>query len=390
MKRFLSITFATTTPLVAGLTSLGEHVDIRWRWEAPGGWTCQAITDSDGEFAYATGEVFLPLADKPYVAGDPANSGARFTQPMSAAFAFTGVPVGESLWIAVQGTPGIGEAWPGLENNQNTGTFGSYVPDDPRVSESIARPWIRISLDSYLPPPGTNAHFSLWNTTSGSPPTVWMSTFESGHVNDYYYAEGTHNHMSWGFSSPGIHRVRFKASAFAGPGETNPTGFSEPFTLTFAIGPFAQWQATHFSGAELETAAISGPEADPDQDGLKNLVEFGFGFDPRSGVAEPESPGLGLPQMTIREERGLFYEVLVYPRRRAGAQIAALVYTPQFSPDLRSSNWRQFEVVTTSEDFPPPQAVLNAEWEKVTSKRELGPVAPARGFARIALSQPEP
>ena len=226
MKQLLSVIFAATAPLHAGLTSLGEHVDIRWRWEAPGGWTCQAITDSNGEAAYATDGVFLPLADKPYAAGNPANSGARFTQPASAAFAFTGVPAGQPLWVAVQGTPGVGEAWPGLENNQEAGTFGSYIPNDTRVSQSLARPWIRISLDGYTPPPGTNAYFSLWNTTSGSPPTVWMSTFESGTVNDYFYAEGSHNHLSWGFSAPGIHRVRLKASAFAGPGETNPTGSS--------------------------------------------------------------------------------------------------------------------------------------------------------------------
>lgn len=375
--------FAAAAPLHAGLTSLGEHVDIRWRWEAPGGWTCEAVTDSNGEVAYAVDAVFLPLSDKPYAAGNPADSGARFTQPASAAFAFTGVPAGQPLWVAVQGTPGTGEAWPGLENNQEAGTFGSYIPDDPRVSQSTARPWIRISLDGYTPPPGTNAHFSLWNTTSGSPPTVWMSTFESGTLNDYYYAEGSHNHLSWGFSAPGIHRVRLRASAFAGPGETNPTGSSPPFTLTFAIGPFAQWQAAHFSGGELDDAAICGPGADPDRDGMQNVVEFAFGFDPRSGLATPESPGLGMPKLSVVEESGTFYQVLEYPARRAGAQVYPLLYLPEFSSDM---DWQTEGITTVTADFPPELDALNGVWEKTTSRRPVGSVVPDRGFGRVGLT----
>jgi surface-anchored protein len=326
--------------------------------------------------------VFLPLSDKPYVAGDPANSGARFTQPGSTAFAFTGVPAGQPLWVAVQGTPGIGEAWPGLENNQDAGTFGSYIPDDPRVSQTNARPWIRISLDGYTPPPGASSHFSLWTTSSGFPPTVWMSTFEDTTVNDFYYAEGTHNHMNWGFSAPGIHRVRLKASAFAGPGETNPTGFSAVHTVTFAIGPFAQWQASHFGDAELDEPLVSGPEADPDGDGMSNLVEFGFGFDPRSGAATPVSQGLGLPEMSLVEESGMFYQVLEYPARRAGLQFSPLSYVPEFSD---GTDWHSDGVTTTVGDFPPESGALNAVWEKVTSRRPTGAAVPARGFGRVGV-----
>lgn len=372
---------AATGPLYAGLTSIGAHVDIRWRWEAVGGWTCQAVTDGEEESAYETREVFLSLSDKPYAAGNPADSGARFSQPASAAFSFTGVPAGQPLWIAVQGTPGIGEAWPGLENNQEAGTFGSYIPGDPRVSQSFARPWIRISLDEYTPPPGTNSHFSLW-TTSGSPPTVWMSTHDGGTANDYYYAEGSHTHMNWGFSALGIHRVRLKASAFAGPGATNPTGLSAVHTLTFAIGPFAQWQASHFTGAELDDLAVCGPDADPDRDGMGNLVEFAFGFDPRSGVAAPETPGLGLPRLSLKEEAGTVYQVLEYPGRRAGSQVAPLRYNPQFSSDL---DWQTEGVITTTGGFPPEMDGLNAVWERVTTRRVVGPENPARGFGRVGV-----
>jgi surface-anchored protein len=371
MKSYI-LTLFVAVPLHAGLIPIGEHVDVRWRWETPGVWTCQAVTDSNGEVAHETPDVSFPLSDKPYVAGNPANSGARFTQPASAAFAFTGVPVGQPLWIAVQGTPGIGEAWPGLENNQNAGTFGSYIPSDLRASQITARPWIKISLDGYTPPLGTASYFSLWTTSSGSPPKVWMSTYDTGVVNDYYYAEGTHTHMNWGFSNPGIHKVRIKASAFIGPGQTNPTGFSAVHSLTFAIGPFAQWQAAHFANSELEALAISG---------MKNLVEFSFGFDPRNGNAIPVSTGLGLPKLSLIEESGTFYEVLEYPRRRAGAQFTPLLYLPQFSSDL---NWQADRITTTTTDFPLEMDELNALWEKASSRRTVGSVRPAQGFGRVA------
>ena len=375
------IIIATAGPLQAGLIAIGEHVDIRWRWETAGFWSCMAITDSNGESDHETKDVFFPLSDKPYASGNPANSGARFTQPASAAFAFTGVTAGQPLWIAVQGTPGIGEAWPGLENNQLAGTFGSYIPSDPRISQTTARPWIKISLDGYTPPPGTASHFSMW-TTAGSTPRVWMSTDDANVVNDYYYAEGTHTHMNWGFSSPGIHKVALKASAFTGPGETNPTGGSAVHTLIFAIGPFAQWQATYFDSIELGDPVIAAPDADPDHDGMTNLIEFAFGFDPKSNAAVPVGPGLGLPKLSRIEEGGMLYERLEYPRRRAAAQVAPLVYNPQFSSDLR---WNGAEGTTTATDFPAEMNGLNALWEKATTLHPVGPIAPTRGFARIAL-----
>ena len=378
----LTLIIAASSQLHAGLIPMAEHVDIRWRWETSGVWTCQAVTKSNGDVAHVTPDVSFPLSDKPYIAGNPANSGARLTQPVSAAFAFTGVPVGQPLWTAVQGTPGIGESWPGLENNQNDGTFGSYIPSDFRVSQTTARPWIKISLDGYTPPAGMVSHFSLWTTSTGSPPKVWMSTYDTGVVNDYYYAEATHTHMNWGFSKPGIHRVRIKASAFIGPGQTNPTGFSAVHSLTFAIGPFAQWQASHNTASELDASAISGPEADPDHDGMKNLVEFAFGFDPKNGAAVPVSTGLGLPKLSLIEESGTFYEVLEYPRRRAAAQLAPLLYLPQFSSDL---NWQTNTITTTTTDFPAEMNELNALWEKASSRRPAGPARPARGFGRVAV-----
>jgi surface-anchored protein len=379
-------------PLSAGLVPLGEHVDVRWTYQkTTGQWNCQALTSGPGgtDVFWNFDTVFLPLSDKPYSL-TPAGSGARSIQPASAAYAFTGVASGDPLWLAVQGTPGVGEVWPGFENNQPAGTFGAFFSNDTRLSQpqNVAREWIKIAFKGMIyQGTGANPAFSLF-TVSGSTPRPWISTSDPA-TNDFFlYSAGSHIHANWGFGAMGIYRIQLAASAFEGPGQSNPTPESPPFTLTFAVGPFAEWQATHFSGTELETAAISGPEADPDHDGMSNLIEFGFGYDPRIGTSIPIAAGLGLPKMTTLEEGGLYYEVLEYPRRRAGEQIAPLDYSPQFSLDMSPGSWDPAGVVTSSEDFPPTEGALNAVWEKVTSRRELGSAASVRGFARVSLSLP--
>lgn len=364
----------------AGLIPIREHVDLVWSWNS-GAWTCQAVTSADSHDPSA---VFMSMTDKPYVNGSASTSGSRFAQPSSSSFNFTGATAGSPLWIAVQGTPGTGEAWPGFDSKQSAGTFGAYIPADPRVSQTTAREYLRISLAGYTPPPGTASHFSMW-TTPGSVPRVWMSTFDTAVVNDYYYTVGSHTHMNWGFTAPGIHRVRLTASAFVGPGATNPTGSSSVQEIIFAIGEFAKWQAANFSAAELADAAVSGPNADPDGDGSNNLVEHAFGSDPRTGAASGVPEGLGLPVFSISEQAGVFYQTLTYPRRRAGSETSPTVYQPQFA-ETPDGPWTGTGVTATAIDFTGDQAALNSTWEKVTARKPIAS-GTSRGFARVVVSR---
>jgi surface-anchored protein len=380
MRNFFLFFIFASTGAYAALEPLGVHVDIRCEF-VDGEWFFGLDTDSE---SFSPTEAFLPLSDKAYVNGNPAISGARHSQPASAAFAFTGATVGQPIWNAVQGLPGIGEAWPGIRNDQAEGTFGAYIPSDTRVSQGTARPWIRLTLVDYQPPHGTTSHFSMWNTTSGQPPTVWMSTFDTTVEDSYYFSAGSHAHAAFGFTAQGIHRVTFEASAFLGPGATNPTGPSEPFTLIFAVGTTARWQGESFDAAQLADPEISALAADPDGDGLRNILEYAFGTEPLRGGAIPVAEGLGMPVFSLVDEGGTLHQTVTYPRRRADTRLLPEIYQPLFS-DTLDGTWTSAEVITTIEDFPVEQAGLNAVWEKVTSRRPV-PEGATKGFTRIGIT----
>jgi surface-anchored protein len=384
MKRLVSLILAASTGTQAGLTRLDSHLDVRCHYES-GQWNTTLSTDTA---SHDPGHVFLPLADKPYVNGSASTSGARHTQPTNSAFAFTGAQPGQPIWLAVKGTPGAGEAWPGFDNDQPAGTFGSYIPSDIRVSQTTARPWIRVTLVDYQPPHGKTSHFALWNTTTGQPPTVWMSTFDTNVENSYYYAAGSHTHMWWGFTATGIHRVTLRASAFLRSGATNPTDPGENFTLVFAVGTFARWQAESFDATQLANSATVSPEADPDQDQQANLLEYAFGTHPLSGTATPTASGLGMPVISLTEDNGTLYQTLTYPRRRAGSRLTPEIYQPRFA-DAPGGPWSDTGVITQATDFPPPHASLNSAWENVTARRPAPPGA-VRCFAQAAVIPEDP
>ena len=89
--------------------------------------------------------------------------------------------------------------------------------------------------------------------------------------------------------------------------------------------PYEAWKSGYFTTAELASPAISGDGADPDGDGVVNLLEYALGLNPRvAGVT-------GLPTGGKVTTNGSQYLTLTYTQVIAAKDI---IYTPQVSGDL--------------------------------------------------------
>lgn len=89
------------------------------------------------------------------------------------------------------------------------------------------------------------------------------------------------------------------------------------------------WKANHFTAAELIDASISGDAADPDGDGLANLVEYALGSDPKT------ADRTGHPAPMIQTLNGQPYLTLSFRRLLLAYEIS---YTVEVSDDL--VHWR--------------------------------------------------
>ncbi len=75
------------------------------------------------------------------------------------------------------------------------------------------------------------------------------------------------------------------ASAAAGgsPGTLDGGVVNPPTGMTYAT-----WKTTHFNAADAADAAISGPEADANGDGMANLLAYAFNYSPYEPAESPE------------------------------------------------------------------------------------------------------
>jgi autotransporter-associated beta strand protein len=156
-------------------------------------------------------------------------------------------------------------------------------------------------------------------------------------VNLNYTGTDTIDELSLGgaLQTPGIWGASGSGATFI-----NDSFFSGGGTLTVTIGPApSAYQGWSVGNGLSDADALT--TADPESDGLSNLLEFAFGTDPTvsngSSIAYGNgvTPGLPLPVLeSITSESVDFRAVFAWRKEWAAA---GLTYTVQFSADL--SEW---------------------------------------------------
>ncbi len=136
---------------------------------------------------------------------------------------------------------------------------------------------------------------------------------------------------------------------------------------TFADGgPYENWRAQYFTAAELADPAISGDGADPDGDGIPNLVEYAFNLNPRV-ASHPTTP-----RAFIQNVGGQDYLHIQYIQRNAPAGVS---YEVQTSADLITWSAGNFTQMDSSD---------NGDGTSLITMRDQSPITAACRFVRVA------
>jgi hypothetical protein len=190
------------------------------------------------------------------------------------------VPAGESAVLPLTVHPGL----------LNIGDYATFVtitgshPDQPAVVLPV-----NLSISDVAPPlaPGTFTASAAgattidlsWSSTPGAEGYHLESSMDGG-TTWQFLAEvdaETTTFLAGGFT-PGDQPV-FRVRSFNTHGFSNASPLS-PVELPPASGPIETWWAQHFDRLHPDPEGPSALLADPDEDGIPNLLEYALGRDP--------------------------------------------------------------------------------------------------------------
>lgn len=384
-RRNLCVTLlaAVVWPVASyGAIIVTQHADITFNYSsATDSWESYVgFSDEDDPM---NPEATAPLEAVAFTARDKkeiqGKEGDRYSQPTLASFDFTGAEPGDPLWILPQSDNGY--SWPGIFNDMPPGNVEQYVETDPRAGSSSPQYWLSLKLlgVDYFGE-GDNPHFSLWQS-AGQGNTLWMADSDGVTADDrFLFTEGGHTHMNWGFTELGIFRVNVRATAYRGPGATNPTQ-SDPQSLTFAIGTFATWKAGFYSGPELVDPVKSGNLSDSDKDNLTLLEEYAFNLNPTEPDLQYLEVGTGtsgLPVVRVESVDNEERLVVHYPRRKAETN-PQITVSVEFTSDLSDpDSWAASGTVASPTS-------IDGTWEQVKVTDDVAITSGSPRYARVRV-----
>jgi hypothetical protein len=137
----------------------------------------------------------------------------------------------------------------------------------------------------------------------------------------------------------------------------------------------AAWRSQYFSAADLadptKDTTVWGDTADPDQDGMDNLLEYAVGLDPLTRQAAQQAI-----TTTLLDSNGAKYFNLIYTRRK---NAPLLQYVPEVSSD--KVTWSSGSTVVQELSVTDAGPVF-----EIVSCQDLTPVSPGNPrFFRLRI-----
>ncbi|MCF7674693.1 MAG: hypothetical protein K9M97_05070, partial [Akkermansiaceae bacterium] len=131
--------------------------------------------------------------------------------------------------------------------------------------------------------------------------------------------------------------------------------------------PYEVWRATHFTVAEWLNPDVSGDLADPDRDGIPNLLEYLQALDPKVSDAHL-LPVAGLQDGSL---------TLSYRRNKNATDV---IHSVECSDDMSPGSW-------AAEAIPIGQVDMGGYWLVTAVDQHLISSSPRR-FMRLTVEKP--
>jgi surface-anchored protein len=250
-----------------------EHVDVlSVQWNAAGNTLSLAASDDTHGMLYASNQCVVVCPES-----------MAFTLPAGTPLGNEGTP----LWILPQ------SAYAGVPY---VGVSAEQVP------AGILNDPLTIRLTRVEGP----GQFILWQAGSFGAFDVKMDSRDGISAADALTIPvGGHAHYNWGFTTNGLYRLYFQVLGQQLGQASNTLSPETPFTFHIQpLRPFETWTATNWP-CECATNIVS-PGADPDGDGVVNVLEYAFGSDPHTALA------INLPSAVLISDGGTNYGGLRY------------------------------------------------------------------------------
>lgn len=141
-------------------------------------------------------------------------------------------------------------------------------------------------------------------------------------------------------------------------GKHTPT-YTFNLTINQPATPLEIWTESFWTGSDLSSPDISGPNADPDYDGIENLLEFIFNLDPTKKESFPGTFG------TDPSDEAFLSYTLPF-NSDAGEMIKF-----QESSTLKSSEWTDIDPTTSDAEITTSDSVISLKIPKASAARKM-------------------